>query len=593
MATITSNASGNWSVGATWVGGTKPADGDAVVIAAGHSVLMDEDQSAMTGMLSVTVQGHASTPAMLYFKDGTSGYLKIRTGYSLVGTSGTLKGRLLANSNGVWGNTGALAFANKAIIDLGATSSINAQYLDIALYCTQPTKLSARVYATKYDFTASGATVDVTNNTIDLGVTPPSAGTPVMITTASGALPGGLGEDWLYYVRAIAGNTCKLATLNDDANIVDLTSTGSGTCTLFTGHTSTSTKVMNVLDDVTGDACWTTAAGHNRVALVDAGPADYDQQRDTLATIAAGALTITTNNVDSTQYPSARIWLISRNVSIRSATTSTSQAIVDYNSAQSSGGVFQCEIVATAGSGTTFYGYGISYGSGHTISGVVSGCSYGVAYGSGHTISGTMSGCTIAFSLCANGGEEGGAYIVRPSATIGALTFYGRNTSACGKAGGLQGVLFEDYQRVVGASYAAWMTGDVYRNDAVLRTGGASSSIEVIPLSACSVTGPVRAMEWVETSVPATAQTRTVYVRGEGWTTFPTAAELYLEAEYVSNGTTFVTTTVASTQVLTDNTTWVALSVSFTPAAATHVRYRVWIGKYEAACKVYVDNALN
>ena len=34
MATITSNASGAWATGATWVGGTKPADDDVVVIAA-------------------------------------------------------------------------------------------------------------------------------------------------------------------------------------------------------------------------------------------------------------------------------------------------------------------------------------------------------------------------------------------------------------------------------------------------------------------------------------------------------------------------------------------------------------------------------
>jgi hypothetical protein len=57
--------------------------------------------------------------------------------------------------------------------------------------------------------------------------------------------------------------------------------------------------------------------------------------------------------------------------------------------------VFQCEIVNTYGTGTSFYGSGINYGSGHTMSGTVMGCNYGINSGSGHTISGTMMGCNF------------------------------------------------------------------------------------------------------------------------------------------------------------------------------------------------------
>ena len=39
-------------------------------------------------------------------------------------------------------------------------------------------------------------------------------------------------------------------------------------------------------------------------------------------------------------------------------------------------------------------GYGVYYGTGHTVSGTVSGCSYGVYNGTGHTVSGTVSGCS-------------------------------------------------------------------------------------------------------------------------------------------------------------------------------------------------------
>lgn len=79
MATITSAQSGNWSATSTWSGGVVPVDGDAVVIAAGHNVLMDADQSAFTGLFNVTITGGV-TPGMLYGMNGTSGYLKIRTG---------------------------------------------------------------------------------------------------------------------------------------------------------------------------------------------------------------------------------------------------------------------------------------------------------------------------------------------------------------------------------------------------------------------------------------------------------------------------------------------------------------------------------
>jgi len=66
MATITSNASGDWSVGATWVGSVAPADNDDVVIAAGHDIKFDVDQSGWAnGIAGLTITGGA-TPGMLY-----------------------------------------------------------------------------------------------------------------------------------------------------------------------------------------------------------------------------------------------------------------------------------------------------------------------------------------------------------------------------------------------------------------------------------------------------------------------------------------------------------------------------------------------
>ena len=58
MATRTSQGSGDWSNAATW--DTAPADGDDVIIAAGHSVLMDTDTSAcevVDGRFEIWVNG--------------------------------------------------------------------------------------------------------------------------------------------------------------------------------------------------------------------------------------------------------------------------------------------------------------------------------------------------------------------------------------------------------------------------------------------------------------------------------------------------------------------------------------------------------
>jgi len=416
MPTITSNASGNWSAGGTWVGGSAPADNDAVVIAAGHAVLMDADLSAYTGLQTVTINSVASgTPGTLYWKDGTSGYLKIRTGYNLAGSNNTVKGRLLANSDGVWGNTGTLAFANKAVILLEGTSKIDATHLDIALYCTQPTYPFVETYKTAYTCTAQSTDVVPATDVITFTSPPPANGTKVMVRS-SGTLPSGLTTYEIYYTRSVSGNTCKLALQNsDDVTVVDITTTGSGTLTMYDGHTNTSTATVNVIQDVTSDAAWITTAGHNRAVLSSY---DNDIQRITLSAIASGTITLSAN-VDSVQQPLAPIFLSSRNISIRSSGTTAAQPIVDFAADTTRSGIFGCEIVNTAGSGATYYGNGIYegsshsisgvvswcgngiyYGSGHSISGAVSGCSNGIYYGSGHTISGVISGCSNGIVYC-------------------------------------------------------------------------------------------------------------------------------------------------------------------------------------------------
>ena len=396
MATATSTGSGSWS-DAIWSGGSgaggAPADGDAVVIAAGHNVLMNADLSSWTGLTTLTIASHATTPGMLYFKNGTDGHLKFRTGtnYGILGNNdGVTLGRLLANHDGSWpaGDTDdPLTFANKAIIQLDGTSRIMGTYLEIKLFCTQPTNTFVETYGAAYTCTDQTTDVNTTTGVITFTGAPPSAGTPVMIKS-SGTLPTGLTATDVYYTRTVSGNTCKLALQNADANIVIPSATGSGTLTMYSGHTNTSTATMNVVQDVTADTPWVTTDGHDYVCLVDCNaPESYDQQRTQLTTINAETIVLSAN-VDSAQYPLARIFLVSRNVSIR-FTGNTTVNILDavHDS------ILQCEIRATAGTRTTFYGYGLSASYSNTVSGTISGCNIGLYDSYSNTISGTISGC--------------------------------------------------------------------------------------------------------------------------------------------------------------------------------------------------------
>jgi len=154
-------------------------------------------------------------------------------------------------------------------------------------------------------------------------------------------------------------------------------------------------------------------------------------------------------------------------------------------------------------------------------------------------------------------------------------------------------VISEHHQQVKDAHYAYLGAGDVISNYTVTRPGGATSSVECIPLSVCAADASLIPFEWVETETPASSQTRSIFIKGEGWSSWPTNVELYLEAEYISNATTLSRSKVVSTAVLIDNTTWVEFPVTFSPATVGNVIYRVYLQKYQAASKIYIDTMLN
>jgi hypothetical protein len=144
----------------------------------------------------------------------------------------------------------------------------------------------------------------------------------------------------------------------------------------------------------------------------------------------------------------------------------------------------------------------------------------------------------------------------------------------------------------------AWKAHRTHYNlekSAVVRSGGAASSLKLTPLSNLAVRPlwEAYAFEWWEGAVPAGSRTRSLYIKGEGWgSTFPAATELYLEAEYYDQVSGNHKTTALSTSVLTQNGVWTEIQVAFAQAQAGNVRYRLYFRKYVAGAYLNVDAAL-
>ncbi|MEW6115383.1 MAG: G8 domain-containing protein [Nitrospirota bacterium] len=154
-------------------------------------------------------------------------------------------------------------------------------------------------------------------------------------------------------------------------------------------------------------------------------------------------------------------------------------------------------------------------------------------------------------------------------------------------------VFSEHHNQVKDAVYQYDAFADLIKNTSTLRTGGASSSIEAVPLSNCSTINDVMLFEWYEENVPAMQHTRSIYMKGEGWSGFPLHTELYFEAEYLDQASGVHTAKAQSTTVLANNIDWTEFPVTFTPAQSGCVIYRAYLKKYQAAAKVYVDTQLN
>jgi len=152
----------------------------------------------------------------------------------------------------------------------------------------------------------------------------------------------------------------------------------------------------------------------------------------------------------------------------------------------------------------------------------------------------------------------------------------------------------EDHNQTKGSHRTYYYNGTIERDTSVVRSGGASSSAKMMPNSNCGLYYPLTIADdfcsgdfrlWL----PAEEKTVTIYMQTFGYTSLPTADELYIEASYLDQASGGHRATVQSTQTVSANDTWTPFSVTFTPAQEGWVYITVHLKKYEANSGVYVD----
>lgn len=155
----------------------------------------------------------------------------------------------------------------------------------------------------------------------------------------------------------------------------------------------------------------------------------------------------------------------------------------------------------------------------------------------------------------------------------------------------------ENYGNTHGDNRSWYYNGTVKSDASILHAGGADSSAKIEPNTKCTLNHALTLSSgFFDRTVipgfavwcPASPTTVTVYIRSLGaWATYPTSSELYLSAMYW-NGSDFVEST-KSIQVLSDGTTWVAFTTTFTPSDEGWAYVNVFLKKYEASKGCYVD----
>ena len=600
MADYTSSTSGNWDADATWGGGGHPTSaGDTATISSGHTVTYNVN--------STTVWGNITVNGLLTFATGATTKLMIGQNTIAIANGGELR----------IGASGAVIGASyTATVDIASTSDSDritiaeggklTIYGDPAYYGSDDDTTLASNWTTGQTFTVTG---DFTTKWV----------ANQMLTVHKGTTYSNYSSDiTLVTIASVAANGA-----NTDVTINEAKPDG----TFYSGG-----QVLNVSRNVilqkNGAITAIGQTNSNRPRIADsntvAGNVNLSNARFVgfYRVLSGGVGSVVSKcvmcNGESATY-SGTSHTISGNV------YSNTNGIFTGMSHTISGNIYSNSNGINAGTSHTISGNvysnsnGIYYGMSHTISGNVYSNTNGIFTGMSHTISGNIYSNTngirgstaILLSSSKLGFDSGGSTAentndivlinMHPTKVISFGAKLPSSPAITRNAVGYEvdgGLLSEDHGQTIGASYAYRTFGDVIKNTSTVRSGGATSSMEVVPYSACTTVNYLPIFEWCELDVAASEQTRGVYVRGSNsppdtnWSTFPTNSELWFEAEYFSAGSGTAKTIIKSTEVISDNTTWTKLDVTFTPSQAGQVRYRMYLGKYASGCKIYVDNQL-
>ena len=151
-------------------------------------------------------------------------------------------------------------------------------------------------------------------------------------------------------------------------------------------------------------------------------------------------------------------------------------------------------------------------------------------------------------------------------------------------------VFDEDNDGTYGAGYITHYHGTIEKDTAV-KTGNANFSFKMLPNTNV---GPNAMLTLNNESIidypfvtyhaKDSEITLTVKIRAVGtWGTYPTAAQLYMETSYLSNGATAARAVDTSTEVLSHASDWVSFTTTFTPLQAGLAYTTIKFGIFEDA----------
>jgi len=459
--THTSAATGAWSEAATWDVNEVPANGDTVVIATGHTVTFDVDQSAFAaGLAGLTIQ----TGGTLAFATDESDYYLKMAGH--ITNSGTIRAGTAETPVPYGTNITIYMNGNYQITNLATHAG------KIYMYSAQPTN--------KYAVLISASPKAI--NSI-------SSASPAIINCTS----HGISKYETFYVYGTTGmpaiNGQRLAAADVTTDTIEATwhttywnvdGALMGTYTsggyLCPDQAEASGQTQIEIDrDLTEDSMWKDGTfGGTTVIRFDEWAVGTTPTSQALnySNVSAGYLTMA-SGLSAARKSGSLAVLVTRNVSIRSSSTNVTNGMIRYGS----GLVLNCEIrpgntsthgVADASSVT--FGGVISGASSAfykvptvtaTSDAVISGCTYGINayYGTGtYTYAGLISGCSYGIGNAS--GTDSDITFSGLSSGVGVTSYFNRGAKITGTvrggaatAQGCLGVEFSGYAYLQNPGY--------------------------------------------------------------------------------------------------------------------------------------------